>query len=467
MKKHIIFSTAMVMTLLLTSCGDSVKKADTPLEASQTENSEKEDIIITLAMTGDSSGIEKTIKQFNDEDNGCHVEIKRYAEQFDEDGTPMAYSVEESQYQDIEILQDIIGSSNIDIVCNVSFFDESYYKILQGKGAFADLYSFMENDSEVNTDTLDTHILDVNETDGKLYTLPVFYAINSLVGETQYVGTKENWTFDEFISHWNDMPEGSTFVGANQKETVLNVVLSNNLNSFIDYENAQVHFDSPDFKRMLEFCDQFESTNGEKGGFDYNAVSFVGQAYVSAIMAAPSFNPDNGMTYVGYPSEDNNGAYFTSADLCYSINAKSSPEKQAAAWQFIRTFVTEEYQIENVIPYIEGIDNTDGYYSSEMGFCVNKNAFDKIAEKLINKEYYSPTFKDKEIEYDRRFPTEKDVAELRRYINSVNRWGTLVDSSVQKIIYDEISYYFNGEESLDECIDIIQNRASIWISEQS
>lgn len=79
--------------------------------------------------------------------------------------------------------------------------NESNYQILQNKGAFVDLYSFMENDPEVNTDTLDTHVLEVNEIDGKLYTLPDFYHINTLQGESKYVGTKENWTFDEFEEH--------------------------------------------------------------------------------------------------------------------------------------------------------------------------------------------------------------------------------------------------------------------------
>ena len=154
-------------------------------------------------------------------------------------------------------------------------------------------------------------------------------------------------------------------------------------------------------------------------------------------------------------------------DLCYSINAKSSSQKQEGAWMFIRTFVTEEYQMDHVIPFIEGTSNVEGYYSSEMGFCVNRNAFDKIAEKLINKEYYSSSFEDKDNTYDRRFPTEKDVTELRRYILSVNQWGTMVDTSLEEIIDDEVFAYFNGEESIDDCVDIIQSRASIWISEQS
>lgn len=469
--KKIVLSISMLMTFILASCGTSVKNVDSISDSSSdtihADDIQAESIVLTMAMTGDSSGIEQAIREFNSEDNGYRIEIKQYSDQISDEELTYEESIKKYQYEDIGILQDIINSSEIDIVCDSSFFNESYYEILQKKGAFVDLYTFMENDSEVNTDTLDTHILNLNETDGKLYTLPVFYAINTLAGDPEYVGNKENWTFDEFVSHWNAMPAGSTIMGANQKENVYPIVLRNNLDSFIDYENAMVHFDSPDFKKILEFCNQFESTNGQKGTYDYDAISFINPILATGIMASPTFNPENGLTCVGYPSQSGEGAYLSSMDLCYSINARSSSEKQEGAWMFIRTFVTEEYQMDHVIPFIEETSNMEGYYSSEMGFCVNKNAFDKIAEKLINKEYYSSSFKEKDNTYERRFPTEKDVIELRRYILSVNQWGTMVDSSLEEIIDDEVFAYFNGEESIDDCVDIIQSRASIWISEQS
>ncbi len=462
-----ILICASTLSLFVTACTNAEIKTESIQNSNvESSNEKSDDIVLTMVVGGDSSNIEKAAEEFNSADNGYQVQLKRYSENYDEDGIPIPLSEEEYQYQDLEILQDIMNTTDIDIVCNVSFAYEAYYCILQNKGAFADLYSFMENDPEVNTDTLDKHILEVNEIDGKLYTLPDFYLINTLEGESKYVGTKENWTFDEFVEHWNAMPEGSTIAGSNQAENIYSVVLLSNISGFIDYENAQVHFDSPEFKKMLEFCKQFESNHGEKGIYNYDATNFVWKGYAHGIMSAGMFNPVNGFTCVGYPSDDGNGAYFESC-YNYSISAKSSPEKQKGAWEFIKTFVTEEWQLENVIPFIEGNENVPSYYSSEMGFCVNKNAFDTIAEKLINKKFYSPTFEDKGIEYERSFPTAEDVAQLRRYINNVNQWGTGIDLSLSVIINDEVMAYFAGEKTLDECVSLIQNRASVWISEQS
>lgn len=455
-----------MVTSSIVSCSSIT--SDTSISENQTdeqnvsdEYKNSDDTVLTFAVSGDIGVIEKDIEEFNALDNGYRVEIKRYVNETEEQSSELYAS------RDLELLQDITNKCSIDIVCNVSFANEVYYDILQNKGAFADLYTFMENDPEVNTDSLDKHILNVNEIGGKLYSMPTFYSVNGLYGDSQYVGTKENWTFDEFEAHWNAMPDGSTLTGAMDKESVFNVVLSRNLNSFVDYENTQVHYDSPEFKKMLEFCNQFEAMTGEKSIYDYDSVSMLSSFMATGIMNAPMFDQDNGITCVGYPSSDGNGAYLASSGLCYSICANISPEKQKAAWEFIRTFVTEEWQIENTIPYVKDTGASDGYYSSEMGLCVNKNAFNKIAENLVNKEYYPKTRESKDVEIETRFPTEKEIKEMRRYIESVNRWGTTISGAISEIVYDEVSAYFSGEKSVDECISLIQNRASIWISEQA
>lgn len=476
-KKHISMTLATLMLSSLSSCSDTVKKAEISTDSSSvnsTNNSQgestqekKEDIILTFAMSGDTSNIDKVIKEFNETDNGYQVQIKRYFDQFNEDGSSNILTVEEYQYIDIELLQDIMNTTDIDIVCDCSFANIVYHEILQNKGAFVDLYTFMENDPEINSNSLDMHVLNLNEIDGKLYSMPTFYTINGLYGESKYVGTKENWTFDEFVEHWNAMPPDSTLMGATDKDGVYNVILGSNLNNFIDYENVKVNFDSPDFKRMLEFCNQFELCLADKATYNYDAPSMLSPFIVTGIMNAPIFDQDNGKTCVGYPSNNGNGAYLSSSDFCYSICASSSPEKQKGAWEFIRSLLKEETQIEMAIPHISGGGVSEDYYSTEIGYCVNKNAFSSIAQKLINKEYYPATRIDKGIEFDTRFPTEKEIKELRRYINSIGRWENGTSGPINAIVVEEASAYFAGGQTLDETIEHIQNRASLWISEQS
>ena len=153
-KRHISLSLAILMLSSLASCSDTVKKAEISTDSSSVNSSnnsqgestqeKKEDIILTMAMSGDPEPLEKVIEEFNESDNGYQVQIKRYGGQLNDDGTINELTREQLQYKDIEILQDIMNTTNVDIVCNYSFTDMAYYSILQNKGAFVDLYTFME-----------------------------------------------------------------------------------------------------------------------------------------------------------------------------------------------------------------------------------------------------------------------------------------------------------------------------------
>ena len=436
-----------------------------------------EEINLTVAvMNGDYFDIERVAESFNAEDNGYHVELVPFIEEVhDEDGFPITPDIGEYQGADFSLVQEIINGDSVDIVGSFSFSNEAKYELLRKKGAFVDLYQFMENDDEVNRETLNSHVLSLKENDGHLYTLPTFYQINTLAGEEKYVGSERNWDIDSFMSHWNAMPDNTMINGARCAEYTYYVVLRSELESFVDYENAQVHFDSPDFRRLLEFCGTFESNHGEKLALDYDSPQFVWETYIAGIMQAGNFrnwDSDEKITLVGYPSEDGSGAFMSDIGRCYSINAKSSPEKQQGAWEFIRTFATEEYQVNNVIE--EYTSEEDGFnaagkdvwYSAEFGLCVNDRAFDRVAQDIIDYKYYDGKGVDKGEEYTYYIPVAEDVEKLKEYIETVDRWETRLDDALYNIVNDEIMAYFAGEKGLDETIELIQNRAALWVSEQ-
>lgn len=200
MKRFAFIVSLTTVMFNITSCSDNIPQTQTSSQVSDSQTNSQvsdtaspssqgsaasnstekaEDIVLTVAMTCDSSQMEDAIKEFNALDNGYKVEIKRYGNEFDPFDDTVNLSPEYYAQLDFEIIQDIINSDKIDIVCNNSFFNECNYRILQNKEAFVDLYSFMENDSKVNKTTLNNHILNVNEIDGMLYTLPTFYAVNT------------------------------------------------------------------------------------------------------------------------------------------------------------------------------------------------------------------------------------------------------------------------------------------------
>lgn len=471
MKPTRLFALILTAMFLLTGCGGQTEEIERDQE-NNSETEQKGDIVLTLALTG-SPEIQDVIDEFNAADNGYQIEVKRYRENIGEDGLPITYTDEEQQYADMEILQDIINSDEIDLICDVSFANRIYYEILKNKGAFADLYPFMAEDEEVNTDTLNQYVLSLNEIDGKLYSLPTFYGITTMIGNKEYVGSTENWTVDEFMARWEQMPENATIQGTRYSENVYYVILRNNLEAFVDYEHAQVHFDSPDFKRLLEFCGSFESNHGQKGTYDYDAPKFVEEFYIDGFMGADGAAQgdfyDDGVRYtmVGFPSADREGAFLSDRGVSYAISAKSTPEEQAGAWEFIRSFVTYEYQMSHVIPLIDDGHPDGPRYSSEMGFCINHRAFEETAKGIMDGTYYGGTYEDKGKEYEITLPMQEDYEKIVNYIHSIDRWETTSHGPLWNIINEEIMYYFTGERTLDQTVELIQSRASIWIAEQS
>lgn len=473
---------AMLMIFSLSSCDDLVKKSEISTESSsgtsQTESPEKEDVVITIALAVEPESGE--FDEFNNANNGYRIEYVASRSLLDDDGDPLMYTTEEYKKQDFDLIQHIINEDDIDIVGAFSFNNPAYYEILKNKGAFADLYEFMKDDPDVNPEKLNKHILELCENAGHLYSLPYSYKVYTLAGKREYVGDKENWTVDEFIGHWNNMPDNTTINGSRNAENIYYLLLRSNLTSYVDYAKAEVYFDSPDFRKLLEFCGSFESNYGQKSEHDYNAPNFIFAYEVTGFRSSllgyssgtnetlVSHIKDGEYTLVGYPDSDGQGSYI-STNGERSICVHSSEEKQRAAWEYIRQFYTEEYQQDHAIQkyeqYIDG-EKVVGY-STEGGFCINNNARKTTAERICNGEYSNPTYENKGEIFETPLPTMEDCEFIENYVDSINRIDTELDRQLWEIVNEEILAYLGGGQDIDTTIDLIQDRASIMVSEKA
>ena len=465
----------------------TAKNSNTISTAQETDEN-KEDIVITLGLMlePEDKGFIKAIEDFNNAANGCRIETKLMSSRFEEDGGEHGFTEEEISNIDFNTLQMIMNEGGLDIIGRDTFGDNAKYELLKQKGAFVDLYDFMEDDPEVNTTTLNQHILELNEIDGKLYSIPQFYDVHTIISKSEYGGTTQNWTIDEFIDRWNAMPAGSTVNSTNCAEYIFMDLLRENLPAFVDEENAEVHFDSDDFRKMLEFCKQFPSNNGEKADHDYTAPMLTDNYWIrsvsDAIYTEMNYQTyeqkqyrlrEGGYTLVGYPTSDRSGAYLSTSYPGWSISAGLSDEKQEAAWKFIRQFYTESAQIESAVTEEkeknpETMEDITYYYFND-GMCINNAARKKIAENTISGMYDSnaPVYaQGHEIKIDKLKLDEKDCEFIENYVNSIDRWDNSVDRELWWIVNDEVMTCLGGGQSVDTAIDMIQNRASLWVSER-
>ena len=482
MKKTLATLTAAL--LLLTGCSSASQsiststpevqsgpEAETPTEPTRPA----EDVTVTIAvidMTNES--LKKEVKRFNDLDCGYQVELKSYHEHIDKSqsyeddigGETITVYTGEQAFDPVALrVQMDVMSGEVDLVPDYTFEGNlGRFEVLTEKGAFADLYPFMENDPEVNTDTLDTHVLSLHETDGELRCLPLYYTIETAVGDPALVGTKENWTFDDMLSAWESAPAGTTFYGISTRDYVYMNLFRGILGDFVDYDTVSCSFDSPLFLRMLEFCNTFPSPLGYKADPDHTHDLFQS----TTIYGVTNFrSAAEGKTLVGYPTEDGTGAFLNAAYNRWGIVRNTTPEKQAGAWAFLRTLATEEAQ-QVRLPGDDGMQE-DGVFYGENGFPVNKAAAERYAAKLIEKDEQGiPNPQTAQgVEYDAGWLPQEEYERCMAYIQGINRLSTNIDSSLQAIVEEELWRMYADEQTPEKTAENIQSRAEIMVSERS
>lgn len=466
LKRFILVLSAAMLAASVTSCSSEtipggqasvgeISREEVSETVSENGADSTDECIITVAVTKNSySFLEDHIDEFNSENNGYKIECRSYDEFYDDtydnDG---GSNFESFANIDNQIILDLIKGENIDIITDMSFTDQGRFNELVKKGAFTDLNPFLDSDEEINMVTLNDHILEINETNGELKTIPLFYKIDTLYGETQYVGEKRNWTFDELAEHWSRMPERSTFNGRTTKTSVYEGVLRRNLASFVDIQNCKTYFDSPDFLNELEFINSFPEPIGQKTEPDNSVPEFISHAEIDSLGAYHSLSFDDyfnkrDITIVGYPSDDGGGSYLKTI-YRFGISDKSTPEQQKGAWLFIKRFLSYDFQYEHGSYYLP----------------VNNEAFSEICKEYYSRSGESFTYTIHDQEYTGSYPDYDEYCEFLEYIDSVKKLDTDVNNDITNVIEEEICAMIFDGKSPEETASAIQNRAEILVSE--
>lgn len=123
----------------------------------------------------------------------------------------------------------------------------------------------------------------------------------------------------------------------------------------MDWSTGECSFDSPDFIKMLEFVNTFpaeydwESEEAQvyipdserlRNGEQMLATAYI---YDCEYFLVDQLQYGGDITYVGYPSSDKSGSSFSLQDS-YAMSSKC--EHKDGVWEFIRQFLTKEYQEE-------------------------------------------------------------------------------------------------------------------------
>lgn len=412
-RKIFIFMAVLLFTLILTACGR--KNGETVNETQMTL------VYATMYLDQEMSA---WIAEYNLTHENCQIQVREYGRDDFEEGLMRLNA---------EIVQgngpDLIDLSDIDVGPYISL------------GVLADLYPLMDADTELHRETFVPGILKLYEENGHLYGIAPGYRLETIMGEKAMLGDPSEWTVEKMSDVIDNLPEGSCFINNLGSLGLLRIVLQRGMDGYVDWEAADCSFDSNQFKELLQLAAVMDTLpvfdNDEQAIAEGKLLA--NRLYVSDLgeyVAASRLFQGEPVVCVGYPSSEGGGALVTP----YLPIGICCEENQDAAWEFVKSLLGEEFQEKHI----------------RFNFPLRQNSLQKQFEKLMARSA--------ENEPADEAIRQEDCDALYEVIYSANN-SSIFDANIWNIVSEEAETYFDGEKTLDQVVQIIQNRAKIYIQE--
>ena len=314
----------------------------------------------------------------------------------------------------------------------------------------------------------DFFILDKLNRGEALYFLPSHFTIATAFGQPSVFGDKSSWTIAEY-ERLSKLPQ---FAGdpADNRESFMTKLQESVIPRWVDLEGATCCFDNGEFAEALRFAKTLSDDPISLNALPETLVAEGDMLYCEAWIESPFEIRDIERTlggpaaYVGFPTIDGTlgTMLFTYALTGVNINTKNAD----LAWEFIRYLLAEDemiydkrawfdipllkdavrYKIEYMLdPYAEFagktiIVNSDGTFE-----------VDGVHQDLT----YDPT----------PLITESQAETLYRLIDQAE-FVYQYNAAVYNIIENAAQRYFSDACTLEEAEKEVQQRVSIYLSEQ-
>ena len=209
---------------------------------------------------------------------------------------------------------------------------------------------------------------------------------------------------------------------------LLKWIASISTGTFIDWENHSAHYNDNAFYEYLRFCSELpfqQQVTSDDQSWPYIArldsiQNFGRLQWISENYSEP-------FTFIGFPAENGSGSFFACSTLHLGISSDS--DKKELAWEFLKTALSSKYQEE---------------LANSLYVPVRKD----IMESRLQKEVAS-----------------KIVQE--QYLQMVSQPLVFIgyNADVAEIILEEGTACFDGQRTVEEAAERIQNRVTLFLSE--
>jgi len=440
----LIFALMVIAILLLSlvlSCGRNTKIVNESLDEKCANLNER--TVLTLATIYPDNSIRNAVSQFNMTNSKYYIQLIQYSDSGTGDNLHAGYT---------SLTTEIVSGKVPDIIC----LDGLPYKHYVAKGLLEDIYQFIDTDTQLTRGDLMERVFEAAEIDGKLYQVFPSFHINTLFGNPSIVGEDTGWNMDEFEAVLNANPDADIPMGPWSKSHFIISAVMSNFNEFVDWDAGEVYFDTEHFSKLLEFASMLPldyKLFGEYPFFNEYDLIFEGRqimvrTYVSDFSSLQIYRALFGgeIVFKGFPTEDRRGSHF-SFNSSLAITTKCVDK--SGAWEFIRMVLEKNWQLENIWA----------------GLPTNKAAFDLMLEEAMIQKH-EMLYWNRGTDLEINALSQKEAEQLLALIDTGTGFSSW-DETILKIVLEGADDYFSGRSSIKDALNVIQRRATIYVSELS
>ncbi len=321
-----------------------------------------------------------------------------------------------------------------------------YADSLIAQGVFEDLDAYYQSSDVIQAESLLPCVRESGSVMGRnVLVIPSFY-VNSVISKQEIAPSDWTpWRYLELAS------QEQLFQFPSRRAGLSHCMGVRYGEHFIDYEKKECHFDSEEFISLLRQCARLESVETP---LSYRVPPLQDADYLMAdcgLCGSADYltaQDNNGRIYwVGRPGWNGmeNEMY---PDEVFAMNSVS-PNKEGA-WDFLEFLLSKELQ-----------DRID------WGFPAREDSFDAyLRNSYLAEDYRAEDFSATFSARGARELTEEDYAVIRNIVETsvFQTWGS-ISNPVKTIVSEEADMYFSGDATIEETVEKIQSRVSLYLHE--
>ena len=401
---------------------------------------------ITLGTMFLEPNVQSEIMKFNRSNDKYEIKVIDYSELYPGDG------LEEAKKQ---LDMDIISGKAPDII-NVDGNVKKYVD----KGIFLDLTPEFDKGGALEGIELLPNIAEMMKYDDKMYTFMPSFKVATCAVRAKFAKGKGSLTYKELddLIKSNGTDYEKAF-GSNHNKSYGNLLMPHYADKCIDWNEKKCDFKNPEFIEFLNFINKFpdkasghsnlaeiDKSYAEDKGIYYRELFSNLNEY--ARLKQLVFNDD--IELVGYPNNSRENIASIYGEL-YAVNSNTAHKD--IVLEFVKNLILSE---------------KDDSYS---GFSTVKQKFEEelqeaTKEKSDDDESAQLWDQINHVMVKMKPLSQEEVSKFYDYTVSINSLDCM-NNEITNIIAEEASAFYCGQKTAEEVADIIQNRVTVYINENS